>query len=207
MSDRSAAEEALHDLEAEAFVFSSRFIQDAGVRHRYVASVRQFTDDLRRKMDARELTPREAAEQANVVRNHLLDVARLRSSDIGRATAEKIKPQGLTLEALLERYAQRTYQRAFAALSEAERDTVYLKIVEAPGRPNMDVTATALRLGRLGRGLMVLSLAIAVYDVATAKDRSRPPSGRAWGSAEGSSAEPPAARSPGSPAGRAPPCA
>lgn len=171
MSDRTAFEEALHAMETEAFNFGYRGIKDAAVRQSYFQTVRQYAQELRHRVDTGELTPQQAAADANAMRNHFMDIARLRSSDIGRARAQQIKSEGLTLDALLEKYAQSKFGRAFSALSESEQNAVYLSVVEASGRANTTVTLQALRLGRLGRGLMVLSLAIAVYDVATADDK------------------------------------
>lgn len=171
MSDRTTAEQAVEAMQTEAFNFGTRWITDAGVRSNYLTAVHQYARDVLDQMQRGEITPQQAAEQAGAMRNHFLDLARLKSSDIGRATAEQLKPKGVTLDALLERYAMKQYSRPFQALGEGERNSVYLAIVEASGRPNASVTLKAIRFGRLGKGLLVLSLAIAVYDVATADDK------------------------------------
>lgn len=171
MSDRSAMEEAIRSMQTEAVNFAYRFINDAKVRQNYLTSVQRFSQEMLDGVRGGRLSPREAAEQANAMRNHILEMSRLRSSDIGRATAEGLKAQGLTMEKLLETYAQKLYKRSFSALAEGEKDAVYLAIVEASGRARPSVNLRAARLGRLGKGLFVLSAAIAVYNIATAEDK------------------------------------
>jgi hypothetical protein len=171
MSDRSNAERAVQAMQSEAFNFASRFINDAAVRRNYLQTVQRYSQDILERGRRGQITWRAAAEEANVMRNSILDVSRLRSSDIGRATAERLKASGLSLDELLERYAQRRYRRGFQALSAAERNAVFVEIVEASGRARASVNVNAVRLGRLGRGLLGVSLAIAVYNVASAENR------------------------------------
>src|SRR5262249_7404803 len=107
---------------------------------------------------------------ANDTRNHILEQSRKRSSAIGRARAERLKPEGLNLEYLIERYAGRLFKKAPAQLAEAERNAVFLEIVESSGRANPKGTAGAVRLRALGKAFWVFTAAVAVYNVATAEN-------------------------------------
>ncbi len=100
------------------------------------------------------------------MRNGLLDAARLKSSDLGRAAAELEKATGKTLEELLAKYSKQLYSREFAQLSASEQDAVFVNIVRAAGRPNPRFTAIAEGLGKAGKGLLVVSIAFSVYKIA-----------------------------------------
>lgn len=158
-------EEALRALESEAVNFAQRFIQDSRVRANYVAQATRASEEILAQVQQGALTAQQGAERAAATRNALLDAARLQNSDIGRAVAEAEKAAGLSLEALLERYAQRLYSRNFAALTAAEQDEVFLQVMRAAGRPNPRFTSLARNLGRAGKGLFIVSLAFATYAV------------------------------------------
>ena len=163
----SILDEALLLLESSSANFGERFIQDAGVRANYVAEARRFAEEVVADVQAGRLTPKQGAERANLMRNSLLDAARLKSSDIGRAAAEAEKATSLTIAQLMEKYAQKLFSREFVQLTAAEQDAVFMEIAKAAGRPNQGFTAAARNLGRVGRGLIVVSIALAAYSVAT----------------------------------------
>jgi hypothetical protein len=122
---------------------------------------------------SQRLTPQQAAEQANIVRNELLEATRLQSSDVGRAVAERLKRQGRTLAELQEAYARRLFHKSFAQLTEREQNQIFLEIVRASGRPSQRVTMVARRLGRVGRGLIFVAIAVSAYNIATSEDPAR----------------------------------
>ncbi len=92
---------------------------------------RSLAQTIRNEVSAGRLTFKEGAEEANKVRNALLDASRLKSSDLGRAIAEAAKGSGLTLAELEAYYAQKLLKRGFDSLSQAEKNRVWLEIVEA----------------------------------------------------------------------------
>jgi hypothetical protein len=160
-------DDALLQLESTVVNFSERFIGDARIRGNYVSEARAFSEEVVEAVRAGHLTPKQGAERAHLLRNSLLDAARLKSSDVGRAVAEAEKATGLTITQLMERYAKKLFKRNFAQLTAAEQDEVFIAIVRAAGRPNQGFTAAARNLGRVGRGLIVVSLAFSAYSVAT----------------------------------------
>ncbi len=173
MGERTAADDAIDVMQSEAFNFGYRFINDASVRERYLRTVREYVQDIRGRVASGELTPAQAAAEAQVMRNQFLEVSRLRSSDIGRAWAEQLKPQGRTFNELLESYATKKYGKSFLSLAQSEQNLVYLEIVESAARTRPAVDIRMRAAGRVGKGLLVLSLAIAVYNVATAEDKAK----------------------------------
>ena len=82
-----------------------------------------------------------------------------------------MKLRGMTLEELMEKYAQRAFKRGFYELGPAEQGTVYEEIIRAAGRPNAAVNAQARMLGRLSRGLWVVTAIVVIWDVSTSKNK------------------------------------
>ena len=166
-------ESALALLKSEAINFGYRFIQDGAVRRDYIAKTEALARTIRREVGAGRLTFGEAAQEANKLRNALLEASRVNSSDLGRAIAQAAKGTGLTLPDLEKYYAQKLLKKSFDTLSQAEKNHVWLEIVEASGRQRPSFNVKAVRLARVGRAFIVFSTALAVYNVATADDKGR----------------------------------
>jgi hypothetical protein len=163
--------EALRVLDSEATSFGVRFINDGRLRKKYAEQIAEAAEEIKAKFRSGNLSAGEAAEEAQQMRNTIMEATRLKTSDIGRAVAEAEKGTGKTLEELLAKYANEKFQRPFRALSKVEQDAVYGEIVAASGRASPKFMAKAARWGKAGKGLLILSLAIAVYNVATADDK------------------------------------
>jgi len=157
---------ALDALRTEFTNFGQRFIQDAGVRAEYMEKAKAASDEILESVMKGDSTAGEGAQQANAMRNGLLDAGRLKSSDVGRAVAEAEKASGLTMEQLTAKYAQRLFQKEFSALGTAEQDAVFIEIIRASGRPNPAFNRVAMQLGKAGKGFIIISIAFSVYAVA-----------------------------------------
>ncbi len=163
---------ALEQLKIQALNFGSRFIRDSRVRQDYMTKTQTMSRELRAAYEANRMTAHEAATAANELRNEIMEFARTRSSDLGRAKARAMKAKGLDFDDLTKRYSNRMFQREFANLTQGEKDRVLMEMVDSAGRANPRVNARAARLGALGRGLWVLSAAVALYNVGVAEDRT-----------------------------------
>jgi hypothetical protein len=84
-----------------------------------------------------------------------------------------MKANGRALAGLEESYANKRFGRAFATLAQAERDQVWMDIVHAAGRANPKVNLNAKWFGMAGRTVLIVSLACAVYHVATSENQVR----------------------------------
>lgn len=82
------------------------------------------------------MTALQGAETATAMRNHIMELARLRGRPIGRAYATKLKRYGKIFAELSEKYAQSLYKTAFTGLDEVKQAKVYTEMVAASGRPN-----------------------------------------------------------------------
>lgn len=166
-----AAEEAIRQLEVQAVNFSYRFIRDSRTRGEYLKMTRNMSDGIRRSYMKGELSANQAARAAQQMRNEILEFSRQNSSDIGKAFAKSKKAQGLGLDELIKKYAKQLHSRPFEELSEAERSSVYLKIVEQSGAPNKAVNNAARSLGKTARGLWVLTACFATYNIASSDNK------------------------------------
>lgn len=94
------------------------------------------------------------------------------SADL-RAKAERLKSEGKTLNELVAKKAKALFgpQANFNSLSEIQKNQIYAGIVESAGKSNPQVNMKMMQLSRIGRGLIVLSIAISVYEIYTADDK------------------------------------
>jgi hypothetical protein len=166
-------ETSLGLLKNEFANFGGRFIQDGAVRQGYMRQTAELANAMREEVRSGRLTPAQAAEEANKIRNAILDASRIKSSDIGRAVAEAEKWTGKTLRELEAKYARKLYQRPFSTLSQMEKNKVWLEIVESSGRSRPKINLQAARWSKLGRGLVFVSAGIAVHNVLTAEEPMR----------------------------------
>lgn len=169
--DRSVLEGSLSQMESAALNFAHRFINDGNVRVSYISQTRKLAQEYRAKVTSGVISAEEAAKQVQEIRNQILEAQRLRTSDIGRAKASSLKKTGLSLSELTEKYAQGRFGTSFGNLSVGNQNKVYLEIVESAGRPRPSMNAVASKYSKLGRGLIIVTVGVAVYNIATADDK------------------------------------
>jgi hypothetical protein len=175
MTDRSAFELVATAVQGDIAVAAAAATNDSAVRAMYQRTIAALMAEIRTEASMGRITWAEAARRAQEARNFAMEAMRGRSSPIGRALAESMKAQGKTLNELVARYTIRLFgpNANFNALSAAQQDLVYAEIVAAGARSNPAVNRSMLRLSRAGRGLIVLSIAVSVYNIATAEDPVR----------------------------------
>jgi hypothetical protein len=169
--DQTELKRSLSMLEADALNFAIRFIHDPKVRIQYMSNIRRLSDEYRQRVKMDSLTPKTAAEQVNLLRNQILIVHRLKLSEVGVAYSEKLKQTGKTLTELVERYSKNKFKLPFNELNVTQQNQVYLEIVQSGGRAQELTNILAHRLSRLGRGLLVITMGIAIYNISTADDK------------------------------------
>lgn len=171
--DRSTFEQVVAGIQGDISNAAMAATKDPQVRAAYQRATQELSSDLRNQAASGRITWAVAAQQAREARDVVLETMRGRSTPIGRAVAESIKKQSPTLNGLIARYTVNRFgpNAIFDQLSQAQKNAVYAEIVEAAGRSNPRINAQMLRLSRVGRGLIFLSLAISVYNVATAEDQ------------------------------------
>ena len=167
-------ERAMDALRADVANLGAHLALDASARSAYAQLIGRMSEELRNEVARRHMTWAQAAEQAQVARNAIMETIRARSTPVGRAMAESLKSQGKTLNELIARKTLQLYGNSavFSKLSVDKQNAVYAEIVQSAGRSNPRVTSNMQRLSRAGRGLLILSLAISVYNVASSEDKA-----------------------------------
>jgi hypothetical protein len=146
---------------------------DSHVRNIYNQRVQAVATELRNSARAGTISWKNAAEQASMLRNTVMTTLRGHTSPIGRASAEAMKAQGKTLNSLVAKKTTELFgaRANFNQLSAAQKNQVYAAVVASAGKANPTVNANMTRMGYAGRSLIFLSIAISVYNVATADDK------------------------------------
>ncbi|MFO0613583.1 MAG: hypothetical protein U0414_13385 [Polyangiaceae bacterium] len=162
---------AVDQFQAEALQFSLRFINDAKTRVHYKQLIEAASKEVTGALERGEINAYEAARRAHALRNEVLRFSRTKTSDIGLAFAKDLKAEGRSLAYYVEKYAAELYQKSAQALTNAEREAVYLKVVQRSGVANEEVVALAAGIGKVGRGLLVVSAAVSIWTVYKSDDR------------------------------------
>jgi hypothetical protein len=173
-NDRSVFDSIIRALEADIANVGAHLTLDAAARQAYSQRIRAMADELRAQAGSGQITWAQAASQAQETRNAIMDVIRGRSTPVGRAMAEQLKREGKTLNELIARKTQQLFGAGadFNRLSPAQQNSIYAEIVKSAGKSNPAVSTTMRRLSRAGRGLLVLSIALSVYNIATADNKA-----------------------------------
>ncbi|MDY0273210.1 MAG: hypothetical protein RBR37_11990 [Advenella sp.] len=171
--DRSLLEGALSEMESAAMNFAYRFINDGKIRLNYIHQTRMLAQEYRTKVVSGQMQAQQAVGHVQYIRNQILEAQRLHTSDIGRAVAVNAKKTGLTLDDLTEKYARQKFGTSFSSLSASNQNQVYLEIIDSSGRTRPSMNVIADRLSKLGRGLLVVTLGTAVYNIASAESKGK----------------------------------
>jgi hypothetical protein len=171
--DEARFERELVLLKAEIANVAAHVNNEVAVRQAYQTQIQAFVTDLRGKANAGGISWSEAATQANVARNTIMETMRARSTPVGRALAESLKKQGKTLNEMVAKKTIELYgaRANFPGLSPAQQNKVFeaVTLSAAKSRPSVDRAMRILRPA--GRGLVFLSIALSVYTVATSEDK------------------------------------
>lgn len=173
-ADRNVFESTIQGLHADIANAGVHITIDVRTRQLYAERIRAMADELRQQAESGKITWRQAASQAQEARNAIMTIFRSRSTPVGRAIAERLKSQGKTLNELIARYTVEMYGRPvnFQKMSSSAQNAVYARIVTSAGRSRVEITQLMHRLSRAGRGLLVLSLALSIYAIATAEHKA-----------------------------------
>jgi hypothetical protein len=171
------AQKRLHDalfaLEAVGDSFAARCINDNAVRQQYRRSIQDAVAEIEADVNSGSVDVEAAAEHAVLLRNNLMDLSRSRSSEVGRAFAKSLKSEGKTFAELLEYRASKMFGKIPAALTAEERTAVMRAIISGAARDNVEVTNALRFLGGASRGLVALSVGLAIYDIYQAPDHEK----------------------------------
>lgn len=129
-------ETALASFKAQASIFGVRHIHDGAGRLDYIRQTEFVAKTLIEEVQSGRLSPLEAAEEANKIRNFIMETARVSSSDIGRAQAQALKATGKSLQELEGYYAQKLFKSAFEKLTQADKTRYGWKLWKPQDAPD-----------------------------------------------------------------------
>jgi hypothetical protein len=160
-------------LKAELANITAHINNEVSVRLLYQQRIQAFVADLRSKAAAGAISWGDAAREASTVRNVIMETMRGRSTPFGRALAESLKREGKTLNELIARKTLQIFGQSadFTKLTADQQGRVYQEIVKSAAKSNVRVDQAMRFLRPVGRSLIVLSLSISVYTIATAEDK------------------------------------
>ncbi len=172
-SDKKLFEDAIEALRSQVLNAGVHVTMDSQARLMYMEQIGEMSRELRQQVALGKLTWKQAAEQAQEARNLIMEVMRGRSTPVGRAIAEKTKRHGRTLNEVIARNTQKLFGNGanFNNLPSSSKEAVYAEVVKSAGKSDPVMTNRIQRLAPAARGLVVLSIAVAVYNIAVAEDK------------------------------------
>lgn len=162
---------AIAGFESSSANFAIRFIPDAKVRAEYQLKSKALSREILNDVKSGKISSFQGAKQASQMRNVLMDAMRGQSSEIARAYAVSLKTQGKSLPELESKYAKRLFGKSFETLTETQKGKIWREIVFSSGRPRMEANQLAKTMGKAGKGFVAITIAISVYNIATAEDK------------------------------------
>lgn len=170
---REQFESAMNALQGDISAAAARLLIDPRLRLEYSKRIKEMAEDLRSRANIGLISWEQAAQQAQETRNLIMDLVRTRSTPLGRAMAQQMKSSGKTLNELVAKKAISLFgpRTNFNTLSQAQKNQVYASIVESAGKSNPQVNLRMLKLSRIGKGLVVLSIAVSLYEIYTSDNK------------------------------------
>jgi hypothetical protein len=164
---------ALARMEQVSETFAQTIIKDPAARADYTAKTRAARSEIIQLVKEGKVTPHEAAKTANAIRNQIMELTRAKLTDFGLSLSKDMKQAGRPLEYMERRKALEMFGREFEALAQADKERVWLKVVESAGKSNRAVNVGVGVVGVAGKCFLVATLALAVYHVYTSDDVAR----------------------------------
>jgi hypothetical protein len=173
-NNEAAFDKAMEQLQVTANQLAVQWTNDPAVRLRYSQGIAAMSSELKMQARLGHLSWAQAAQQANLLRNELMELARRQTTPIGKAWAEQRKLKGKTLNELVANYTVKLHGKNadFTRLTSAQQNQVYAHIVERSGVSDQAVNIKLKRWVKAGRALWILSISLSVYNVATAQDKT-----------------------------------
>lgn len=164
-------EQAIASFEAAATKFSYDVIKNENTRKRYMAHIKEVSDEVRKEVDAGRIFVKEGALFCNRTRDQLFVEYRRYTTAAGVAEAERLKLKAKGFDYYLDRYAMRDFKKPFLQLTEVERNKVYYEVIKSAGRPNAGVNAKLMKMQAYSTVLILLSAAFAANEIYRAEDK------------------------------------
>ncbi len=151
---------------------SGHVILDNKTRSLYQTEIRKMANSLKQQVRAGTITWEEAAIQACKTRNEILFIMRKQTTPVGLAFSQRLKQGGRLLDELINEHTEKLFpNKTFLSLNLHDKDQVYLRIVQSSARARSGLSLIIKRLNTAAHGLIVVSVAVSVWSVATSEHR------------------------------------
>lgn len=162
---------ALAALNQTGFNFADDVINDENVRIQYKSNIKRISLEVKKLVDKKEISVKDGANFAYEMRNNILYEHRKYTSTVGKAYAEKKKLVPKSFETLLDKYSQEEFKLDFKDLSSQQRNRAFYKLIESSGHDNTSVTTLNSKLKIAGKVCILITAALAVYQISTADNK------------------------------------
>jgi hypothetical protein len=171
--DKKLFEQSIKALETQLANVGAHVTIDSSTRLAYAREIKLMARKLEADALAGKISWGDAAKQAQETRNLIMEIFRRQSTPVGRAMAQKFKVSGYSLNELVARHTSLHYgkEAMFKNLTSGKKDKVYASIVKSAGKSNQKISAALSRLSYIGRSLIVISLGISAYNIATSTNK------------------------------------
>ena len=171
--DKKLFEQSIKALESQIANAGAHVTIDSSTRLAYAREIKLMARKLEADALAGRMSWGDAAKQAQETRNLIMEIFRRQSTPVGRAMAQKFKVTGYSLNELVARHTSLHYgkEAMFKNLTSGKKDRVYAAIVKSAGKSNEKISAALSRLSYVGRSLIVISLGISAYNIATSTNK------------------------------------
>lgn len=164
-------EAAIGDWEAIATKFATDAIKDSSTRARYMAHIKEISNQVRQEVDSGNMTVQDGAVYCNQLRDKLFIEYRKYTSAVGVAQAQKLKLNARGFDYYLNKYAQKEFQKNFTDLTDQERGKIYYEVIKSAGRGNDSVNTKIRKLRVRGNVFLLITAILATGEVIGAKDK------------------------------------
>jgi hypothetical protein len=173
---QTALDQILRSVQMSIASAAAQTMRDAPTREAYMREVSKGIADIQRRFATGQFASLEAAaREAHQFRNFALETLRLRTSPLGLAIAKNLKEQGPNFNRIVAKYTVQLFGSSadFGKLTAAQRNQVFATILERAALTNSGVSQLLKRVAPAARGMVAISVALSVYEIATAEDKSQ----------------------------------
>jgi len=166
------AETAFDNIHALSAHFAKELTELPEIRSWYLKTVKSEIRKIRQMVESGKIGWLEASEKAHAIRNEVMEKGRKRGNAIGLVIARILKKTGREYTKLLNKYLKEIFPgKTFEQLTDLEKQKLYAVLVERAGSPNVKVTKD-VHLGKfIGRGLWIVTAALAAHHVIEAENK------------------------------------
>jgi hypothetical protein len=170
---QSPLEMAIAAMEGAATRFSIDAISDERVRASYESNIRRMSQQVLADVKAGKITVEDGAKFSNEMRNKIMFEHRKWTSAHGLAIVQKKKRAGKTHLENLNEKSQTQFNKNYEQLSNSQKKEVLYRALERSGGGNTKFTAGTKAMTAMGKVGIILTAAIATYQILNADDKPK----------------------------------